>query len=47
MYTNGQPAGVTAKFIRFILSPAGQDLVAKAGYVPLDGAADRSKKKGK
>lgn len=47
MYTNGQPAGETAKFIRFILSPAGQDLVAKAGYVPLDGAADRSKKKGK
>jgi len=47
IYTNGQPAGVTAKFIRFILSPAGQDLVAKAGYVPLDGAADRSKKKGK
>ncbi len=47
MYTNGQPAGETAKFIRFILSPAGQSLVAKAGYVPLEGAADRSKKKGK
>ena len=47
MYTNSQPAGETAKFIRFILSPAGQRLVAKAGYVPLEGAADRSKKKGK
>ncbi len=47
MYTNGQPAGETAKFIQFILSPAGQSLVAKAGYVPLDGAVDKSKKKGK
>ena len=47
MYTNGRPAGETAKFIRFILSPAGQSLVAKAGYVPLEGAADKSKKKGK
>ena len=47
MYTNGRPAGETAKFIQFILSPAGQSLVAKAGYVPLDGAVDKSKKKGK
>ncbi len=47
MYTNGKPSGETAKFIQFILSPAGQRLVAKAGYVPLDGAVDKSKKKGK
>jgi len=47
MYTDGQPAGETEKFIKFILSPAGQNLVAKAGYVPLGESADKSKKKGK
>ena len=47
MYTDGQPTGETAKFIKFILSPAGQNLVAKAGYVPLGESADKSKKKGK
>lgn len=35
MYTNGEPKGETAKFIRFILSPEGQKLVAKEGFVPL------------
>lgn len=35
MYTNGEPKGETAKFIRFVLSPAGQKLVAKEGFVPL------------
>jgi phosphate transport system substrate-binding protein len=35
MYTNGEPKGETAKFIKFILSPAGQKIVAKEGFVPL------------
>ena len=47
MYTDGKPAGETAKYIQFILSPAGQSLVAKAGYVPREGAAEKSRKKGK
>jgi phosphate transport system substrate-binding protein len=45
MYTNGQPTGETAKFIKFVLSPAGQKLVAKAGFVPLAGSKEKSKKK--
>jgi phosphate transport system substrate-binding protein len=35
MYTNGAPKGETAKFIKFVLSPAGQALVKKEGFVPL------------
>lgn len=35
MYTNGQPQGETASYIKFILSPAGQKLVAKEGFVPI------------
>jgi len=35
MYTNGDPQGETAKFIKFVLSPEGQKLVAKEGFVPL------------
>jgi phosphate transport system substrate-binding protein len=34
MYTDGQPAGVVAGFISYVLSPAGQKLVAKEGFVP-------------
>ncbi len=37
MYTNGKPTGQTAKYIQFVLSPAGQKLVAKDGYVPVTG----------
>jgi phosphate transport system substrate-binding protein len=37
MYTNGKPTGETAKYIHFVLSPAGQELVAKDGYVPVAG----------
>jgi phosphate transport system substrate-binding protein len=37
MYTNGKPTGETAKYIHFVLSPAGQGLVAKDGYVPVAG----------
>jgi phosphate transport system substrate-binding protein len=35
MYTNGEPKGETAKFIKFVLSAEGQKLVAKEGFVPL------------
>ena len=43
MYTNGEPKGETAKFIKFILSSEGQKLVAKEGFVPLP--ADKKGKK--
>ena len=35
MYTDGAPKGETARYIRFVLSPAGQALVKKEGFVPL------------
>ena len=35
MYTNGEPKGETAKFIKFVLGPEGQALVKKEGFVPL------------
>jgi phosphate transport system substrate-binding protein len=47
IYTNGQPSGETAKFIKFVLSPAGQKLVAKTGFVPLAGSKEKSKKRNK
>jgi len=34
--TNGQPAGLTGDFIRYILSPEGQKIVADEGYVTLN-----------
>jgi phosphate transport system substrate-binding protein len=34
-YTNGEPSGEAAKFIAFTLSPAGQAIVEKVGFVPL------------
>ncbi|MDD1693074.1 MAG: phosphate ABC transporter substrate-binding protein, partial [Methanoregula sp.] len=33
--TNGQPAGITGDFIRYILSPDGQKIVADEGYVSI------------
>ena len=39
MYTNGQPAGVVADFIKFVLSPAGQKLVVQEGFIPITGEA--------
>jgi len=42
IYTDGQPAGVVAGFITFVLSPAGQKLVAREGFVPV---ASEEKKK--
>jgi len=44
MYTNGEPAGETAKFIKFVLSPAGQKLVEKDGFVPLTGIKSKATK---
>ena len=35
MYTNGEPKGETAKYIQFVLSPAGQKLVKAEGFVSL------------
>jgi phosphate transport system substrate-binding protein len=35
MYTNGEPTGETEKYIKFVLSPAGQKLVKEEGFVPL------------
>ncbi len=35
MYTNGAPEGIVKSFIDFVLSEEGQELVKKAGYVPL------------
>jgi phosphate transport system substrate-binding protein len=47
MYTNGQPIGVVADFIKFVLSPAGQKLVAKEGFIPLTAEAkEKPSKKG-
>jgi len=33
--TNGQPTGLTGDFIKYILSPEGQKIVAEEGYVTL------------
>jgi phosphate transport system substrate-binding protein len=33
--TNGQPSGLTSDFIKYILSPEGQKIVADEGYVAL------------
>jgi len=35
MITNGQPTGLAKDYIDFILSPAGQKIVADQGFVPL------------
>lgn len=45
MYTNGTPSGETARFIAFVLSPAGQKLVEKAGFVPLTDVKKPPKKR--
>ncbi|HYC72635.1 MAG TPA: phosphate ABC transporter substrate-binding protein [Opitutaceae bacterium] len=34
-YTNGEPSGLTAEFIEYLLSAEGQDMVAKSGFVPV------------
>lgn len=35
MFTRGWPKGDTLNFINFVLSDAGQEIVAKTGYVPI------------
>lgn len=35
MYTDGVPVGATARYLRFVLSPEGQKLVAETGFVPV------------
>jgi phosphate transport system substrate-binding protein len=48
MYTNGQPEGVVADFIKFVLSPAGQKLVVQEGFIPITGEAkEKPSRKGK
>ena len=44
MYTDGEPKGETANYIKFVLSPAGQKLVAKEGFIPLTAAGGKKKK---
>jgi phosphate transport system substrate-binding protein len=34
-YTNGEPSGLTAEFINYLLSADGQAIVAKSGFVPV------------
>ena len=36
MITNGQPTGLAADYINFLLSPAGQQIVVAQGYVALN-----------
>jgi phosphate transport system substrate-binding protein len=36
MYTLGQPEGEVKKYIDWALSPAGQEIVTKSGYIPVD-----------
>lgn len=35
MYTDGKPGGMTADFINYLLSPAGQTLIREDGFVPV------------
>jgi len=34
-YTDGQPKGVIAEYIKFVIGPEGQKIVKKEGFVPL------------
>ncbi len=49
LYTNGEPTGDVAKFVSYILSPAGQKIVSSVDYIPLKSApkAPAHHKKGK
>ncbi len=37
MFTNGEPKGDAHRYIRFVLSPAGQALIRREGFVSLSG----------
>lgn len=41
LITNGPPAGAAATFVDYVLSPAGQDLVRKHGYLTLADLSSR------
>jgi phosphate transport system substrate-binding protein len=45
MYTNGEPTGEAAKYIKFVKSAEGQKIVAKEGFVPLVDVKKAGKKK--
>jgi phosphate transport system substrate-binding protein len=45
MYTNGKPKGEVAKFIAFVKSPKGQEIVKKEGFVPLTASKESKKAK--
>lgn len=48
LYTNGEPAGDVAKFVNFLLSDAGQKIVASVDYIPVRSLkADKGAKKAK
>jgi phosphate transport system substrate-binding protein len=34
-YTNGQPKGAVAEYIKFVTGPEGQKIVKKEGFVPI------------
>ncbi|MBN1668992.1 MAG: phosphate ABC transporter substrate-binding protein [Anaerolineales bacterium] len=37
MYTNGEPGGIIATYLKWILSPEAQDIVKELGFVPVGG----------
>ena len=45
MYTDGEPKGETASYLKFVLDPRGQKIVAKEGFVPVKGMEKKGKKK--
>jgi phosphate transport system substrate-binding protein len=34
-YTNGEPTGIAAEFIAYLMSPDGQQIVEKSGFIPV------------
>ena len=43
LYTNGEPTGDVAKFVNFLLSDAGQKIVASVDYIPVKMPKDAKK----
>lgn len=41
IYTAGQPTGAVADYLTWILSPAGQEIVAELGFVPIRSRVDQ------
>lgn len=42
MYTAGEPTGIIAEYLDWILSPAGQQIVSDLGFVPLSAEEEQS-----